>query len=99
MKKALVFAGAAEAATGLALLVVPSLVGQLLLGEELTGIAVGIHQGFGKIIERLVRSFSPMAQHQASNMLATSRKTAPSGLFARAVQCSIEPLNRSSSFL
>ena len=39
MKKALVFAGAAEAATGLALLVVPSLVGQLLLGEELTGIA------------------------------------------------------------
>ncbi|HET9537156.1 MAG TPA: hypothetical protein VFP43_17760 [Mesorhizobium sp.] len=39
MKKALVFAGAAEAATGLALLVAPSLVGQLLLGEELTGIA------------------------------------------------------------
>jgi hypothetical protein len=42
MKKALVLAAAAEAATGLALLVVPSLVGQLLLGEELTGIAIPI---------------------------------------------------------
>lgn len=39
MRKALVFTAAAEAATGLALLVVPSLVGALLLGEELTGIA------------------------------------------------------------
>ena len=35
--KALIFAAVAEAATGLALLIVPSLVGQLLLGEELTG--------------------------------------------------------------
>ena len=33
------FAAAAEAATGLALLIVPSLVGQLLLGTELDGIA------------------------------------------------------------
>ena len=148
MKKALVFAGAAEAATGLALLVVPSLVGQLLLGEELTGIAavvarvagialislglacwpgpprvgmlvysagVALYLAFSGIaggaagillwpavalhliltaalawestrdsasIERLVRSFSPMAPHQVSNMLATSRKTAPIGLFA-----------------
>ncbi len=40
MKKALIFAAIAEAATGLALLIAPSLVGQLLLGEELTGIAV-----------------------------------------------------------
>ena len=39
-RKALIFAAVAEAATGLALLIVPSLVGQLLLGEELTGIAV-----------------------------------------------------------
>ncbi len=42
MRKALIFAAVAEAATGLALLIVPSLVGQLLLGEELTGIAVPI---------------------------------------------------------
>jgi hypothetical protein len=35
MKSVLIFAAVAEAATGLALLVVPSLVGQLLLGEEL----------------------------------------------------------------
>ena len=36
------FAAVAEAATGLALLIVPSLVGQLLLGEELTGIATPV---------------------------------------------------------
>jgi hypothetical protein len=42
MKKVLVFAAVGEGATGLALLIVPSLVGQLLLGEELTGIAIPI---------------------------------------------------------
>jgi hypothetical protein len=42
MKKVLIFAAVAEAATGLALLIVPSLVGQLLLGEELTGVAVPV---------------------------------------------------------
>ena len=35
MNKALTFAAVAEAATGLALLIAPSLVGQLLLGEDL----------------------------------------------------------------
>jgi hypothetical protein len=38
----LIFAAVAEAATGLALLIVPSFVGQLLLGEELTGIAAAV---------------------------------------------------------
>ena len=42
MKRVLVFAAVGEAATGLALLIVPSLVGQLLLGAELTGIAVTV---------------------------------------------------------
>ena len=42
MKKVLNFAAVAEAATGLALLIVPSLVGQVLLGEYLTGIAVPV---------------------------------------------------------
>ena len=42
MKKVLIFAAVAEAATGLAVLIVPSLVGQLLLGEELTGIAIPV---------------------------------------------------------
>jgi hypothetical protein len=42
MKKILVFAAVAEAATGLALLIVPSLVGQLLLGEEFTGVAITV---------------------------------------------------------
>jgi hypothetical protein len=40
MNRALVLAAVGETATGVALLVVPSLVGQLLLGAELTGIAV-----------------------------------------------------------
>src|SRR5215472_10446828 len=42
MKKPLIFAATIEAATGLALLIVPSLVAQLLLGEELTTVAVPI---------------------------------------------------------
>jgi hypothetical protein len=42
MKGLLVFAALAEAATGLALLVVPSLVGQVLLGADLTGIAATV---------------------------------------------------------
>ena len=42
MKKVLVLAAVSEAATGVALLIVPSLVGQLLLGAELTGIVVPV---------------------------------------------------------
>jgi hypothetical protein len=42
MRGVLVFAAVSEAATGVALLIVPSLVGQLLLGTELTGIAVPV---------------------------------------------------------
>ena len=42
MKKVLVFAAFGEAATGLALLLVPSLVGRLLLGEDLAGIAIPV---------------------------------------------------------
>jgi hypothetical protein len=42
MKTVLIFAAVGEAATGLALLIVPSLVGHLLLGEELTGVAIPV---------------------------------------------------------
>src|SRR6516164_10109669 len=42
MKKVLILAACAEIITGLALLLVPSFVGRLLLGEELIGIAVPI---------------------------------------------------------
>ena len=42
MKKALTFAAVGEAITGLALLIVPSLVGQLLLGEQFTGLTVPV---------------------------------------------------------
>ena len=42
MQKALTFAAVGEVATGLAIVLVPSVVGRLLLGEELTGIAVPV---------------------------------------------------------
>lgn len=42
MKWVLALAAISEAATGLALLIVPSLVGRLLLGEELTGVAIPV---------------------------------------------------------
>jgi len=42
MKWVLIFAAVGEAVTGLALLIVPSLAGQLLLGDELTGGAIPV---------------------------------------------------------
>jgi hypothetical protein len=42
MKKAIILAAVAEAATGAALLTVPSLVGRLLFGAELTGVAIPV---------------------------------------------------------
>jgi hypothetical protein len=42
MSKVLGFAAVAEAVTGLALLVVPPLVGQLLLGQQLVGVAIPV---------------------------------------------------------
>ena len=42
MKKILILTAAAEAGIGAALLIVPSLVGQLLFGAELTGITITV---------------------------------------------------------
>ena len=42
MKKVLVLTAVAEVATGLALLMVPSLAGQLLFGEGLTSVAIAV---------------------------------------------------------
>jgi hypothetical protein len=42
MKKVLISAAVTEVATGLALLIVPSLVGQLLFGGELAGVAIPV---------------------------------------------------------
>jgi hypothetical protein len=47
MKKVLVLAAVSEAATGLALVIVPSLVGRLLPGEELTGVAIPVARVLG----------------------------------------------------
>jgi hypothetical protein len=53
MKWVLIFAAVGEAGTGLALLIVPSLVGRLLLGEELTGIAIPVARVAGIALSAL----------------------------------------------
>jgi hypothetical protein len=47
MNKVLVLAAVSEAATGVALLMVPSLVGRLLFDEELTGVAIPVARVLG----------------------------------------------------
>jgi hypothetical protein len=47
MNKLLLLAVVSEAATGLAMLIVPSLVGRLLLGQELTGVAIPVARVLG----------------------------------------------------
>lgn len=47
MKNVLLLAAVGEVATGLGLLILPSLVGRLLLGEELTGVAIPIARVLG----------------------------------------------------
>ena len=53
MKNALTFAAVAEAATGLALMIAPSLVVHLLLGEQLSGIAIPVARVAGIAIMAL----------------------------------------------
>src|SRR6478672_9474602 len=47
MKKVLTVAAVLEAATGVALLIVPSLIGRLLFGEEFTGIVIPVARVLG----------------------------------------------------
>ena len=47
MKQLLTLAAAIEAATGLALMIAPSLVGRLLLGAESTGVAIPVARVLG----------------------------------------------------
>jgi hypothetical protein len=47
MKKVLTIAAVIEVATGVALLIVPSLVGRLLFGEEFTGIVISVARVLG----------------------------------------------------
>ena len=47
MKKVLTLAAVVEAATGLALMIAPSLVGRLLFGEEFTGIVIPVARVLG----------------------------------------------------
>ena len=53
MKNVLTIAAIGEAATGLALLIVPSLVGQLLLGEQLAGVAIPVARVSGLALTAL----------------------------------------------
>lgn len=59
MNKLLAFAAASEAATGAALMIVPSLVGQLLFGVELIGIAIPLARIAGIALISLVLACWP----------------------------------------
>jgi hypothetical protein len=59
MKNALLLAAIGEAATGLALLILPSVVGELLLGHELTGVAVPAARVAGIALVALAVACSP----------------------------------------
>jgi len=61
MKKLLPITALAEAATGLALLVVPSLVGRVLLGTELSGVAIPVARVAGIALIALGVACSPWA--------------------------------------
>jgi hypothetical protein len=59
MKTAVMFAAIGEAATGLALLIVPSLVVHLLLGQDLAGVAVPVARVAGGALVGLGISLWP----------------------------------------
>jgi len=59
MSRVLGFAALAEALTGLALLIVPSLVGQLLLGQHLAGVAIPVARVTGIALIALGISCGP----------------------------------------
>lgn len=59
MNQVLTFAAVAEAATGLALLVVPALVVRLLLGAELTGVSIPVARVAGIALIALGIACSP----------------------------------------
>jgi hypothetical protein len=76
MKKVLPIAAVAEAATGVALIVVPSLVGRLLLGADLTGVANPVARVAGIALLALgiacFPSCTPLCGMLTYSVLATS---------------------------
>jgi hypothetical protein len=72
MKKLLPLAAAGELATGLAFLLVPSLVARLLLGAELTGIAIPVAQVLGIALIALGVACLPGANAPLLGMLTYS---------------------------
>jgi hypothetical protein len=72
MKKVLIFAAVAEAVTGLALLAVPSLVGQLLLGQQLAGVATPVARVAGIALIGLGISCWPGPPHAGMLIYSTA---------------------------
>src|SRR5260370_29750567 len=75
MKTVLICAAVSEGATGLALLIVPSLVGHLLLGEDLTGLAIPIARVAG--IALIALGIASWPGPPLVGMLAYSSHTVP----------------------
>jgi hypothetical protein len=74
--KLLAVAAIAEAATGLALLVVPSLVGRLLLGAELTGVSIPVARVTGIALVALAVACWPGATALCSMLTYSALATA-----------------------
>ena len=76
MRRLLTLTALIEAATGLALLVVPSLVGSLLLGAELTGVAIPVARVTGIALIALGVAcwpgLTPLCGMLTYNVLATA---------------------------
>jgi hypothetical protein len=65
MKNVLIFAAVGEAGTGLALLIIPSLVGQLLLGEQLAGVAIPVARVTGIALIALATACWPACSYSS----------------------------------
>ena len=72
MKHLLVFTALAEGALGLALLIVPSLVARLLLGEELAGVAIPIARVAG--IALIAFGIACRARHSVARHVVLQRR-------------------------
>ncbi len=72
MSNLLAFAAMAEAATGMALVVVPSLVGDLLLGSEITGAGLVVGRVAGLALMALGGACWPGGSYAHASMLGYS---------------------------
>jgi hypothetical protein len=82
MKRVLLLAAVSEAATGMALLIVPSLVGRLLLGADLAGVAIPVARVTGIALLALAIACWPRATPLCGMLTYSALATAFLGYLA-----------------